>query len=102
MSRSYSFMKESTPGGNLDKLRHYLPTTKPKNDYNDLFSNMEVLHNSAEEKLHFDYNKKADPRGLDRWVWQLFLGKNNKKLHVITAYRPNSSPGPFTVYSQHR
>ena len=43
-----------------------------------------------------------NPRGLGRWVWQKFLGKNNTKLRVITAYRPNPSPGPFTVYAQHR
>ena len=43
-----------------------------------------------------------DFRNLGRWVWQRFRGKNNKILRVITAYRPNPSAGPYTVYAQHR
>ena len=43
-----------------------------------------------------------DQRGLGRWVWQLFCGINNKRVRVITAYRPNPSTGPYTVYAQHR
>ena len=40
-----------------------------------------------------------DPRGLGRWVWQLYRGINNRRLRVVTAYRPNQSTGPFTVYA---
>ena len=43
-----------------------------------------------------------DKRGLGRWVWQLYRGANNRRVRVITAYRPNPSSGPFTVYAQHR
>ena len=49
-----------------------------------------------------EYSRGEDPRGLGRWVWQLYRGINNRRLRVITAYRPNQSTGPFTVYAQHR
>jgi hypothetical protein len=31
----------------------------------------------------------TDPEGLGRWCWQLYRGKKNSLLQVITAYRPN-------------
>jgi hypothetical protein len=31
----------------------------------------------------------TDPEGLGRWCWQLYRGKNNSLLRVITAYQPN-------------
>ena len=45
-----------------------------------------------------EQHRGEDFRGLGRWVWQLFRGKKGKSLIVITAYRPNPSTGPFTVY----
>ena len=33
-----------------------------------------------------EQNRGEDPRGLGRWVWQEFRGKNHKSLVVITAY----------------
>ena len=46
----------------------------------------------------------TDPRQLGRWVWTLYRGKNNKRLWVISAYRPcaNKSAGTKNVYSQQR
>jgi hypothetical protein len=45
-----------------------------------------------------------DPRGLGRWTWQKYRGKDNKTMRIITAYRPNykSTIRPYSVYSQHR
>jgi hypothetical protein len=46
----------------------------------------------------------TDPEGLGRWFWQLYRGKNNSLLRVITAYRPNfkDSIQFQTVYIQQR
>ncbi len=45
-----------------------------------------------------------NPEGLGRWCWQLYRGKNNSLLRVITAYRPNfkDSAQFQTAYIQHR
>jgi hypothetical protein len=44
------------------------------------------------------------PEGLGRWCWQLYRGKDNNLLRVITAYRPNfmDSVQVQTVYIQQR
>ena len=57
---------------------------------------------SRGEAIVREYERGEDKRGLGRWVWQLYRGANNKRLRVITAYRPNPSNRPFTVYSQHK
>ena len=46
----------------------------------------------------------TDPEGLGRWCWQLYRGKNNSLLRVITAYRPNfkDTAQVQTVYIQQR
>jgi hypothetical protein len=46
----------------------------------------------------------TDPEGLGRWCWQLYRGKNNSLLRVITAYRPNfkDEAQVQTVYIQQR
>jgi hypothetical protein len=47
-------------------------------------------------------DKGDDPTGLGRWVWQTFLGKDQKILRVITAYRPvkTDQAKVYTVYRQ--
>ena len=52
--------------------------------------------------LAHEFDRGEDFRGLGRWVWQKYRGKNNRQLRIVTAYRPNLSGGPYTVYSQHR
>jgi hypothetical protein len=45
----------------------------------------------------------TDPRGLGRWSTVTILGRSNKKVTVITAYRVDgtrTTKGPFTAYSQ--
>ena len=41
-----------------------------------------------------------DPTDLGRWCWVHLRGKRNKKVCLVSAYQPNSSPGPNTVYAQ--
>ena len=44
-----------------------------------------------------------DLRGLGRWTWTRFRGKNEKSLRVIAAYRPNlNETGPNSVWGQQR
>ena len=57
---------------------------------------------SRTDALCRECSRGEDPRGLGRWVWQMYRGNNNRRLRVVTAYRPNPSTGPFTVYAQHR
>jgi hypothetical protein len=47
-------------------------------------------------------DKGDDPTGLGRWVWQKILGKDQKLLWVITAYRPVKTyqAKVYTVYRQ--
>jgi hypothetical protein len=44
----------------------------------------------------------ADESGLGRWVWTLFAGLDNTRLHMISGYRPNPdcTDRPGSVYSQ--
>ena len=44
-----------------------------------------------------------DPSGLGRWVSQQFLGKEERSLRVVTAYRPNwtTTAKIYSVYRQH-
>jgi hypothetical protein len=44
--------------------------------------------------------KGADETNLGRWVWTRYKGKGTQSLRIITAYRPNPTQGPFTVYAQ--
>ena len=57
---------------------------------------------SRGEAIARECEQGNDFRNLGRWVWQKYRGKNNKILRVVTAYRPNPSCGPYTVYAQHR
>ena len=43
-----------------------------------------------------------DPRGIGKWEYSSFLGKGNKKVTVITAYRvcQQADPGPKIVSTQ--
>ena len=45
-----------------------------------------------------------DPSGLGRWVWTQYLGRNNIKIWVITAYRvcSTNSGGPSTIFAQQK
>ena len=51
---------------------------------------------------HRALSSGADKSGMGRWVWTLFLGKNNTRLRVISGYRPNpdTQDRPGLVYSQ--
>lgn len=52
-----------------------------------------------------EIGRGRDPSGLGRWVWQLYRGKQNRRLRVVTAYRPcdkRGGPGLYTTYRQHR
>ena len=44
----------------------------------------------------------VDFRGLGRWAWTRFRGKQEVTLRVVTAYRPGSNAGAHTVYSQQK
>jgi hypothetical protein len=45
--------------------------------------------------------KGDDTSGLGRWTWTTLRGKNNHKLTIISAYRPNPpSAGVMGVYAQ--
>jgi hypothetical protein len=48
-------------------------------------------------------DRGADPSGLGRWVWQQYMGKDQRVLRVITAYCPikTTTAGLYTVYRQH-
>jgi hypothetical protein len=51
---------------------------------------------------HCALSSGADASSLGRWVWTLFLGKNDTRLRVISGYRPNPDTQDHTgsVYSQ--
>ena len=52
-----------------------------------------------------EIGRGRDPSGLGRWVWQLYRGKHNRRLRVVTAYRPcdkKGGPGLYTTFRQHR
>ena len=44
----------------------------------------------------------ADTRLLGRWAWTRYQGKHELSLRVITAYRPGTTAGAHTVFSQQR
>jgi hypothetical protein len=48
-------------------------------------------------------DRDEDPSGLGRWVWQKYMGKDQRVLRVITAYRPikTAAASLYTVYRQH-
>ena len=43
-----------------------------------------------------------DQRGLGRWVWTRFRGKQEKMVRIISAYQCGKGSGPHTVFSQQR
>jgi endonuclease/exonuclease/phosphatase family metal-dependent hydrolase len=43
----------------------------------------------------------SDPTNLGRWSWVLLQGKDQRKLRVVSIYRPVISSGPTAVYQQH-
>ncbi len=45
-----------------------------------------------------------DPTRLGRWVWTQYRGKGNRRLRVITAYRPcqKTASSPFATWTQQR
>jgi hypothetical protein len=45
-----------------------------------------------------------DPTRLGRWVWTLYRGKGNRRLRVVTAYRPckKTESSPYATWTQHR
>jgi hypothetical protein len=45
-----------------------------------------------------------DPTRLGRWVWTLYRGKGNRRLRVVTAYRPckKNDSSPYATWTQHR
>ncbi len=45
-----------------------------------------------------------DPTRLGRWVWTQYRGKGNRRLRVITAYRPcqKTESSPFATWTQQR
>lgn len=57
--------------------------------------------NTGNSSLKFQ-QQGEDDTGLGRYVWQLFKGKEEKLLRVITAYRPCEprTSGPFKVFFQ--
>ena len=55
----------------------------------------------TDELSHKVLSTGRDPTGLGRWSWIRLKG-NNCIIRVVTAYRPCSSSGPETVYSQHK
>jgi len=50
--------------------------------------------------------KGTDPTGLGRWSWIEFMGKDQYKTRIYTAYRPGNKPSSqsklTTVYDQHK
>ena len=42
-----------------------------------------------------------DPTGLGRWAWQLHRGKSGRIVCLISAYCPNRTTGPKSVFTQH-
>jgi hypothetical protein len=49
-------------------------------------------------------SRGGDPTGLGRWAWTRIEGSDNTHTRLVSVYRPcePSSPGPGTVYEQHR
>ena len=42
----------------------------------------------------------VDPRGLGRWSWIQFMGKNRLTTRVVTAYCPIKNSNPSDCYAQ--
>lgn len=57
---------------------------------------------SLNKTSHRVVRKGQDKSGLGRWSWVKYRGKDNITFRVITAYRPNDSKGPLTVFAQHK
>jgi hypothetical protein len=57
---------------------------------------------SINSASHHVASKGSDQSSLGRWAWVKYKGKDNQSLRIISAYRPNTSSGPFTVYAQHK
>jgi hypothetical protein len=57
---------------------------------------------SLNKASHRVITKGQDKSGLGRWSWTRYRGKDNYTSRIISAYRPNDSKGPLTVYSQHK
>ena len=58
-----------------------------------------------DQMTHYVAGTGGDERGLGRWSWILFQGKNKRRTRVITVYHPNKNRDPMkccTPYQQQR
>jgi len=55
---------------------------------------------TVDQAAHRAIEKGSNKTLLGNWTWTRFKGKSNQTLRIITAYRPNPSQGPYSVYAQ--
>lgn len=55
---------------------------------------------SNNQAAHRVISKGRDKSNLGRWSWTVYKGKEDIRLCVIAAYRPNPPSGPKLVYAQ--
>ena len=58
---------------------------------------------SINKAAHRATEKGVDPRGLGRWAWTLYRGRQGRNLRIIAGYRPvKNETGALSAWSQHK
>jgi hypothetical protein len=93
--------KERTRGW-WESAHHNLGYNRKDNELATIFQPGGTAVLSIDGSSHRVIQSGQDPKGLGRWTWTLYRGKNNIKLRVVSLYRPGkpSAPGPNTAFSQ--
>ena len=81
-------------GGSWGHMR--TSTAYNKKEFTGLSQYGGVALISFDQLAHRTCGTGADERGLGRWAWMLFRGKNNIVTRIISAYQPNS--GKYNQY----
>ena len=61
------------------------------NEYTPLSQYGGVAMLCFDQLAHRSGGSGSDERGLGRWTWMLFRGKNNVRTRIVSAYQPNSA-----------
>jgi hypothetical protein len=85
-----------------ESAHHNLGYNKQDKELSTAFQPGGTATISTNSFCHRIIKSGQDPKGLGRWTWTLYKGRQNVKLRVISMYRPckPNVPGPNTAYSQ--
>lgn len=107
MNRCWHLLKDqdkwkARTRGWWESAHHKLSYNKQDNELATAFQPGGTAIISTNTFCHRIIKSGQDPKGLGRWTWTLYRGRQNIKLRVISMYRPckPNVPGPNTAFSQ--